>query len=366
MKVALVYDRVNKWGGAERILLSLRELFPNAPLYTSLYDEKGAKWADSFKIKTSFLQKLPGAKSRNEFLGTFMPISFESFNFDGFDLVISVTSEAAKGIITRPETCHICYCLTPTRYLWSGYDIYFKNFFLKTVSGPFVSYLRSWDKVASQRPDFYFAISKEVKKRIKKYYKRESDVIYPPVSFKNSKTGGLGERKYFLLVSRLSKSTSYKRVDVAIDAFNENKLPLKIVGSGGAFNYYKNKSGENIELLGEVSDEALSDLYSNAIALIFPSNEDFGLVTVEAMAQGAPVIAFNKGGATEIVKPGISGEFFSEQNSDSLNGVLKTFDYRSYNEKTMREEARKFSSETFKQKFVEAITEKTEEYFTKL
>src|SRR3989338_8390229 len=189
MKVALVYDRVNKWGGAERVLLALHELFPDAPLYTSVYDRKKASWADVFDpsagsgqgIKTSFLQKIPFS-TRHELFAALMPLAFESFSFDEYDLVISVTSEAAKGIITKPKTMHICYCLTPTRYLWSGYNDYFKNPYFRFISKPLVSYLRFWDKIAAQRPDAYIAISKEVQGRIKKYYGRESTVIYPSVT----------------------------------------------------------------------------------------------------------------------------------------------------------------------------------------
>src|SRR3990172_2765359 len=169
-KIALVYDRVNKWGGAERVLLALHEMFPKAPLYTSVYDSKNAPWAQVFpKVVTSFLQKLPFAKSNHEFLAPLMPLAFESFDFSGFDLVISVTSEAAKGIKTRFGTLHVCYCLTPTRYLWSGYDDYFKGSPFKVVTKPIINYLRWWDKRAAKRPDVMIAISSEVQNRIKKY-----------------------------------------------------------------------------------------------------------------------------------------------------------------------------------------------------
>ena len=182
MNVALVYDRVNKWGGAERVLLSLNKLFPKAPLYTSVYNQETSSWAKIFpKVIPSFLQKIPFAKSHHEVLPFLMPIAFESFNFSGFDLVISVTSEAAKGIITPPGTIHICYCLTPTRYLWSGYNEYFTNPLLKELSLPIVSYLQDWDQTAANRPDVMVGISKTVCTRIKKYYHRDSKLIYPPV-----------------------------------------------------------------------------------------------------------------------------------------------------------------------------------------
>src|SRR3972149_8462687 len=205
MKVALAYDRLNKWGGAESVLLALHKLFPDAPLYTSVYNPKTASWAEEFDpsapfdkaqgkgsgqgIRTSFLQKFPFASSAHELYASLMPIAFESFSFDQYDLVISVTSEAAKGIITKPKTLHICYCLTPTRYLWSAHDFYFKKPpskfkfipFFWYLSRPFVKYLRYWDKIAAQRPDEYIAISSEVKNRIEKFYNRESTVIFPPL-----------------------------------------------------------------------------------------------------------------------------------------------------------------------------------------
>src|SRR5258708_777508 len=208
MKVALVYDRINKWGGAERILLALHEIFPEAPLYTSVYNSELAPWASIFTIKTSFLQKFPKASSHHEMLATLMPVAFESFSFDEYDLVISITSEAAKGIITKTTTKHICICLTPTRYLWSGYNTYFSKSVFKNISKPIVHYLKKWDRVAAQRPDAYIAISQEVQKRIKKYYGRDSVIIYPPLTIESKGKKNPENQKqitdnYFLVVSRL-------------------------------------------------------------------------------------------------------------------------------------------------------------------
>ena len=244
MRVALVYDRINKWGGAESVLLSLHKLFPEAPLYTSVYDKKKAPWADAFNpstgsgqgVRTSFLQSFP-FPTRHELYATLMPLAFESFSFDQYDLVISVTSEAGKGIITKPNTVHICYCLTPTRYLWSGYNDYFSDPIIRFVSKPVVSYLKAWDKIAAQRPDAYVAISKEVQGRIKKYYGRESVVVYPPVNLatshqpsatrlKNTEGLLLEASGYYLIVSRL---VPYKRIDIAIRAFNKLKLAFAFV-----------------------------------------------------------------------------------------------------------------------------------------
>ncbi len=267
MKVALVYDRVNKWGGAERVLLALHKIFPNAPLYTSVLDLTKAPWAKDFKIKTSFLQKIPFSR-HHEWFAPFMPLSFESFSFDEYDLVISITSEAAKGILTKPSTKHLCICLTPTRYLWSGYNDYFKNPVLKFISIPILFYLKTWDKIASQRPDYYIAISKEVQNRIKKYYNKDAKVIYPPVEL--GKTKIVKENKgYFLVVSRISKFTQYKKIDLAVKAATKLSLPLIVVGDGNA-NYLKKIAGPTVTFAGKVSDQELKTYYANCKALLFP------------------------------------------------------------------------------------------------
>ncbi|HXS15298.1 MAG TPA: glycosyltransferase [Candidatus Saccharimonadales bacterium] len=353
MKVALVYDRVNKWGGAERVLLALHAMFPHAPLFTSVYNPKTASWAKVFAVKTSFLQHIPFVRSHHQLFPFLMPLAFESFSFDDFDLVISVTSEAAKGIITKPHTRHICLCLTPTRYLWSGYAHYFNNAFFRFLATPVIQYLRTWDSIASQRPDTMVAISEEVRKRIKKYYQRESIVIYPPYMLtETSVESQKGE--YFLVVSRLSRFTSYKRVDIAVQAATKLNIPLKIIGEGD-IEYYKKIAGPTVEFLGKVSDTDLLSYYAGCCGLIFPGIEDFGLVMVEAQAMGKPVIALRGGGALEIVKEGETGEFFDRQTVESLSQVLKSFDGSRYNKETCKQNAKRFSLEAF-QKKVQAVT----------
>jgi glycosyltransferase involved in cell wall biosynthesis len=274
-----------------------------------------------------------------------MPMAFESFNFDGYDLVISVTSEAAKGIITKPETLHICYCLTPTRYLWSGYKDYFKSSISKFLSKPMISYLRNWDKIAAQRPDKYIAISTEVQSRIKKYYGRDSQIIFPPlmIDTQNQKDEVVGD--YYLVVSRLTNF--YKRIDIAIKACTELNLPLVVVGSGSDEAKLKKLAGPTVKFLGNLTDEELAIYYKKCKALIFPGFEDFGLTMAEAGALGRPVIAFRGGGALDIVKEGKTGEFFNEQTVESLKQVLKSFDHTRYNTKLCRENAERFSFAQF-------------------
>jgi glycosyltransferase involved in cell wall biosynthesis len=359
MKVALVYDRVNKWGGAERVLLALHQLFPQAPLFTSVYNREKAPGAKVFEVKTSFLQKFPKAQTSHELYAPLMPLAFENFDFDDYDLVISVTSEAAKGVITKPTTRHICYCLTPTRYLWSGYKDYFKSPLFKLLTKPLVSYLRSWDKIAAQRPDDYIAISTEVQDRIKRYYGRDSEVIYPPLMMdahdSRSERGSPQTAKneatedYFLIVSRLTNF--YKRVDIAIKACNELQLSLKIVGSGLDKKNLMKMAGPTVEFLGNLTDDNLAIYYKKCKALIFPAREDFGLAMVEAQTFGRPVIAFRGGGALDIIKEGITGEFFDAQTVDSLKGVLKSFRENRYNTQLCRENAERFTFARFERDF---------------
>ena len=333
------------------MLLALHEIFPDAPLYTSVYDKHKAPWAKVFpEIRTSFLQKIPLAKSWHEGFGWIMPFIFESFNFDGYDLVISVTSEAAKGIKTGRQTTHLSYVLTPTRYLWSHYELYFKNPVLKFFSKPVVDYLRSWEKKAAKRPQIMVAISTEVKDRIKKFYRRDVEVIFPPVEIKNRrrKTG-----KYYLLVSRLD--FGYKKVDLAIETFNKLGKPLVIVGTGRQEKKLRNMAKKNIKFAGRVSEKELDKYYQNAKALIMPQEEDFGIVAVEAQMRGVPVVAYKKGGAIDTVIAGKTGIFFEEQNPESLIYAVRKLEEKRFNARALMLNSSKFSKENFRKKLLALI-----------
>ncbi len=346
MKIALVYDRINKWGGAERILLSLHKIYPQAPIFTSVYSRE-AVWAKKIKIIPSFIQRIPFAKKHHEYFASLMPLAFESFNFDSYDLVISVTSEAAKGIITSPKTRHICICLTPTRYLWSGYLQYFKNETFRFATSPLVNYLRRWDRIASNRPDSVVAISDNVKRRINKYYGRNSQVIYPPSDLLFKRAVSKKELEiddYFLVVSRL---VDYKNVDIAIKACNKLKLPLIIVGEGHEREKLMEMAGSTIQFVGKVSDAMLLRYYKNCRAFIFPGNEDFGITMVEAQHSGKPVIALRSGGATEIVQSGKTGVFFDKPAVVSLVDVLKKFKPSRYNSTACKRNAQRFTENKF-------------------
>ncbi|MCL5675836.1 MAG: glycosyltransferase [Patescibacteria group bacterium] len=368
MKVAIVYDRVNKWGGAEKVLLALHEIWPEAPLYTSVYNQGKAKWAEVFpEVIVSFLQKFPFAKTRHEFYPWLTPLAFESFNFDAFDVVISVTSAEAKGIITKPHTLHICYCLTPTRYLWSGYFDYLKNPGLGVFNGivrlamkTLWPYLRLTDQIAGFRPDYYIAISKTVRDRIKKYYGRESEVIYPPVDINLFKIKNqiskikianqklkVPEKRFFLIVSRL---VPYKNIDLAIEVFNGLGWNLKIAGTGIEEERLKSLAKTNIEFLGELTEEELVGYYQNCSAVLVCGEEDFGLVSVEAQSYGKPAIVYKKGGAGESVIEGVTGLFFERQTAASLKKALLSFNSGNFSVADCQKNAGKYSKPIFQKK----------------
>lgn len=331
----------------------LHELFPNAPLYTSVYNPKKAGWAKDFDIRFSFLQKFPHATSFHELYPLLMPIAFETFDFNSYDLVISITSESAKGIITGPKTLHICYCLTPTRYLWSGYGEYFRSSFLRLLSKPFVKYLRFWDKIAANRPDYFIAISKEVQRRIYVYYQKNVKVIYPPLApFPEQKEEDRVGEEFFLVVSRL---VSYKRVDIAIQACNALGKNLYIVGVGQEEKKLKKMAGKTIKFLGNLTDREISGYYKKCQALLFTSNEDFGLTSLEAQYFGKPVIAYRGGGALETIIEGKTGVFFDRQTAQSLRKALESFNPLMYNSSDCRKQSEKFNKSVFKKEFLETI-----------
>lgn len=369
MNVALVYDRVNKFGGAERVLLALHKIWPNAPLYTAVYDPDKAPWAKVFDVRTSFLQHMPFIRSRHELIPWLTPMAFVSFLFDDYDVVISVTSAEAKGIITKPGTLHVCYLLTPTRYLWSGYEAYQRYPGLGRLGRlgrlglrKLAPVLRSWDLVASSRPDIYVAISQHVADRINRYYhQRATAVIYPPINVQTSHVSRLTYNEdYFLTVSRL---VGYKRVDILIDAFNTLGLPLKIIGSGGAKNELKKKARPNIEFIDRhLTDSELHDYYQRCVAFVFAGDEDFGLVAAEAQACGKPVICYKESGMAEIIEDGKTGILFEEQSVGRLIAAVKRFSHMRYNKKTIRRHAAKFYQEKFMKSFDELIQQQFAAY----
>jgi glycosyltransferase involved in cell wall biosynthesis len=317
----------------------LHELFPEAQFYTSYYDQEKAGWAYKLKIKTSFIQKLPSLIRKSRLLSFFLyPLAFESFNLSEYDTVISVTSAFAKGVITKPQTKHICILLTPPRYIWGDTAAYTqKNIITRLGKKIFGTYLQKWDFIAAQRVDTFISISKLVAERCLTSYKRESTVIYPPFdleywrSIKKSMSvavPNLPPPPYHLVVSRLEP---YKRVDVVIETFNTIKEKrLVIVGTGTMEEKLKTMASSNITFLKNVSDEDLATIYTNADALIMPQVEDFGYVSLEAQFFGCPVVSFKKSGAAETILEGRTGLFFEEQTTEALAKKLHEFDIISH------------------------------------
>ncbi len=359
-KVAIVYDWIDSWGGVERVLLVLANIFPRANFYTSIYDPVKAAWAKKLSPKTSFIQKLPSFIRRSRILSLpFYPLAFESFDFRTYDLVISVSSSFAKGVITHPRTRHLAYVLTPPRFLWGMTNQYISGSLIKGLSRPYLSYLKKWDFIAAQRPDEIIAISQNVASRCLTYYNRQAAVLYPPFDADywegfNHVTCNLKQvpKKYYLIVSRL---TQYKRVELAVQVFND--LPndnLIIVGKGRQKDYLRRRAGRNIYFKNDLSDRELSCIYRHAEAHIMPQEEDFGYTALEAQYFGCPVLAYAKGGAKETVIEGKTGLFFAEQTKSSLLEALERFKQISYNLRAETRKNGKINSDVFdKKKFIE-------------
>lgn len=381
-KIAIVHDFLTYFGGAEQVLMSLHNLYPEAPIYTLLYDkDKMKQYFPEAKIRVSFLNKLPRfLRKRKKFLLPLMPTAVETFDLRDFDIVISSSSSFAKGIITKPKTTHISYCHTPTRFLWDWHLNYLKE---NKISGikkvlilPILHYMRMWDKAASERVDYFIANSKNTAKRIKKFYGMKSEVIYPPCDVRDiveSKSQDLqksftqenganingtmeSSKSYFLIVSRLSP---YKKIDIAVSAFNKLDLPLIIIGEGEDRKRLENMAEKNIKFLGFQSTEKLAEYYQNCQAFIFPGEDDFGITAVEAMSYGKPVLAFRRGGLKETVVEGETGEFFDDAISEILaDGVRRLKNnYEKYNSVKIKNQANKFSREKFEHSIKKFVNE---------
>lgn len=360
-KVALVHDFLVSYGGAERVFQTLCEMYPEAPIYTLLADSKMV--GEHFKgrdIRTSWLGKLPRfVQKRYRLFLPFFPAAVESLDLREFDLVISSSGAWSKGIITRLHTTHVAYLHSPMRYAWDYHESYLQELGAhgrrSILTRMLMSYLRIWDKQAAERPDILIANSKFTEERIVKYYRREAQVIYPGGLSLSEKRDlsqvATGKRDYFLVVSRLTRS---KKVDAVIDAFNKLGLPLRIVGTGPEEKHLRKMAGKNIEFSGFVADDELVEMYRGARALIFPSEEDFGMVAIEALSFGTPVIGLEYGGLREIVTEGKTGEFFHAAAPEIIAEGVRRFLEK---EGTYDEEGMKQSVECFtKDRFVQEIT----------
>ena len=343
MRVALVYDRLNKVGGAESVLIEFSKLFPHADWYTSFWDPSSATFSSSWHVHS-----FPYLHQHHEWFPWVMPFIFESYDFSSYDLVISIGSAEAKGIITRPGTFHLHYCLTPTRYLYSHAREYLSNPLYRFIA----HFLRRWDLVASTRPDEMIAISTHVKNRIKKYYKRNSLVIFPPVDTKRFSLTGTRENRitglpndYFLVVSRL---VPYKKIEILVQAANLSGKSLVIIGEGSEQARLQRLAGPTVHFLGHVDDQYLPRYYANCLAYLQATEEDFGIAMCEAQSAGKPVIAYGQGGVTDIIKHGITGILVELGTVAGFKRAMMEFDPTAFSSSVCRNNAARFDQAIWK------------------
>lgn len=355
MKVALVHDFLFKLGGAERVVKEFADLYPEAPIYTLLYDEgacgeifpKKRITSSSLQNSWSFLRKRP------QYLLSKMPKAIEEFDLSGYDLVISSSGAFSHGIITPPKTRHLCYCHSPMRYAWDYTHEYLEehrfSWLTEYLVRKMLFQIRQWDRAAADRPDLYLANSQHVAKRLNKYFQVNAEVLYPPVNVDRFYPYQEAE-DYFLIISALSP---FKKIDLAISAFNKMGKPLIIIGDGLHRKALEALAGPTVKLLGRKSDEEVKRYLQSARALIFPGEEDFGIAPVEAMACGRPVIAYGKGGVTESVVDGLTGVFFEEPTTASLEAAVARF-YElepRFDRDVIQERAKMFSRKKFVDRF---------------
>ncbi len=362
MKIALVHDYLSQDGGAERVLKAMHEIWPEAPVFVLFHDPDKINYIKKENIRQSFLARLPLIRSHFQWYLPFMPLATEKYNLQDFDMVISSTSSFAKGLIVKPDTLHISYCHTPPRYLWANTHEYVAELkygrIIKMALPGIIHKLRLWDRMSADRVDHFIANSKTVQRRINKYYRRDSEVIYPPVDTDKFSISD-NVQDYFLAGGRL---VPYKRVDLVIQVFNRLKWPLKIFGIGPEYAKLKKRAKSNIEFLGRITDEEKAKLMSGAKAFIHPQMEDLGLTPIESMAAGRPVIAFASGGATETVIPNENGIFFYQQTWESLLETMLNFQAGSWDSAKIRENSLQFSTNNFKDKLRQFVADRHEEF----
>jgi glycosyltransferase involved in cell wall biosynthesis len=361
LRVALVHDYLNQPGGAEKVVEVFSEMFPDAPIYTSVYDadRMPAFWR-SRDIRTTFLQRLSPRLGLAKAMLPFYPTAFESLDLSEYDLVLSSTTAFAKGVITRPHTCHVCYCNNPSRFLWM-YEEYVRFERLPPASRAVLPWLatplRMWDYAAAQRVDYFVAGSHNAARRIAKFYRRESEVVQAPIDASAFEpASGVGE--HFLVVSRLQP---YKRIDLAVEACNRLGLPLHIVGDGPDRRRLLELAGPTVQLLGRLADADVRREMATCRAMIVPGEEDFGLAPLETQASGRPVIAFAAGGALETVREGATGMFFRQSTAESLAAVLRGFQ-DGFDQGVLRAHALTFDKAAFARKMYELLARRYAEH----
>ncbi len=351
LKVAIVCDWLTGIGGAERVVFELHKLYPDAPIYTSQYDPGKLSWFEDADIRTTWLQRLP--KSLKKFLPLLRAWTFGRLDLSEYDLVLSSSSAEAKGVHTGPNTLHICYCHSPTQYYWIRHDEYLEkpgfprglNWLARLGLRLFVGPLKRWDRRAARQPDYLIANSTHTQAMIKRYYRRESTVIAPPVETERFKLHGQPPLRHGFIVA--GRQVPYKRFDLAIQACDELKVPLLVIGDGPDHRRLEKLAGRGTTFLSNVNDTEIVSHFESALGFIMPNMDDFGIVAVEAMAAGTPVIAYNKGGALDYVVPGKTGLFFEKQTVKDLVKVLEAAAAKSFDYQAIAEQAAQFSVAAF-------------------
>ena len=356
MKVAIIHYWLVNVRGGEKVIESLCELFPEADIYTHVYQANNFKDSVIAKhnVYTSFIAKLPFASRKYQTYLPLMPMALEELDLSGYDLVISSESGPAKGVIVPPGVPHICYCHSPMRYAWDMYHDYKQNagWLKRKLMTPLMHYIRRWDQLSGQQVTHYIANSNFVAKRIASYYGKQAEVIHPPVSVDDFEVSDQSD-DYYLMLGQL---VSYKKADMAVRAFNQSGKKLIIIGEGEQLHELKKIAGANIQLLGRQPFGKIKEHLSKCKALVFPGVEDFGIVPLEAMASGKPIIAYAKGGALETVVNGTTGVYFYEQTEVSLNAAIEQFETQlSFDPQQIRLHAETFSKQIFKQNMKNAI-----------
>lgn len=366
-KVAIVADWITSRGGAERVVYALHQAFPDAPIYTSVYQPSPLmKEFEGLDIRTTWIQKLPRFLRKFHKLFPVIRVwAFRSLDLSQYDVVISSSSAESKQVRVRKDAIHICYCHTPIRYYWSHYHEYKDNppfgklnLIIKPIIPLFVRWMRRYDYQAAQKVDYFIANSNSVRKRIKQYYNRDANVIYPPVS--TERFTSLPEPKTRAYFMAFSRQEPYKRIDLAVAACTKLNLPLRVYGTGSQHEKLFKMAGPTVEFIENVNDEEVAQAFKSAKAYIFPAEEDFGIVQVEALAAGTPVIAYGRGGALEIVENGTTGITFEEQTSDSLIEALKKFHTYRFDSTELADSAARFNESIFTTKIKEFAYSKGE------
>jgi glycosyltransferase involved in cell wall biosynthesis len=351
LRVAIVCDWLTGVGGAERVVLELHKLYPDAPIYTSQYDPSKIDWFADADVRTLWLQRLP--KRLKKFLPLLRAYAFSQLDLSSYDLVISSSGAEAKGVRTGPNTTHICYCHSPTHYYWIRHDEYLSNpgfprgtnwlarLGLKTLIGP----LKRWDRHAAKQPDYMIANSTHTQAMIKRYYKRDSTVVFPPVEIARFKLPSTPPLRHGFVIA--GRQTPYKRFDLAVEACNNLKVPLVVIGDGPDHKRLEKLAERNVTFLSKVNDNEIVDHFQSALGFIMPNMDDFGIVAVEALAAGTPVIAYNRGGSLDYIKEGKTGLFFKKQTVESLTAALEQALSKNFNYSAIAEHAETYSVASF-------------------